>query len=203
MPVRGRLYGDHAEREACLIGGRGPSPLALQRESRGSQDTLLRELRFQVNGVIDPILAGILQESGLGSCSLTLELTESAMVENKQSESGILEELKNTGVKLAIDDFGTGYSSLSYLKRLPVEVVKLDRSIIEGVAQNSSDSAIVQATVTIACALGLEVIAEGVETEEQLAEVRALGCDLVQGYYFFRPLPGEEITTLLANGRHT
>jgi EAL domain-containing protein (putative c-di-GMP-specific phosphodiesterase class I) len=108
-----------------------------------------------------------------------------------------LRALRELGVKLAIDDFGNGYSSLSYLKRFPVDVIKIDRSIVEGLSQDRGDSAIVAATLTLAHALGLEVIAEGVETSEEVAELQALGCDFGQGYYWWTPQPAKETASLL------
>ncbi|HEV3477641.1 MAG TPA: EAL domain-containing protein, partial [Rubrobacteraceae bacterium] len=105
--------------------------------------------------------------------------------------------LRGLGVKLAIDDFGTGYSSLSYLKRFPVDVIKIDRSIVEGLGRDRGDSAIVSATITLAHALGLEVIAEGVETDEEAAELLALGCDFVQGFYWCTPQPAGAMSPLL------
>ncbi len=107
--------------------------------------------------------------------------------------------LQDLGVRLAIDDFGTGYSSLSYLKRFPVDAIKVDRSIVSGLGQDPGDAAIVSATITLAHALGLEVVAEGVETEAEVAELRSLGCDLAQGYYFWRPAPAQETAALLAS----
>jgi two-component system CheB/CheR fusion protein len=103
------------------------------------------------------------------------------------------------GVKLAIDDFGTGYSSLSYLKRLPVDFLKLDRSFVAGLGGRSEDRGIAQAVVDLAYTLDLKVIAEGVETEKQLAHLRGMGCELAQGYYFWKPLPSEATGELLAD----
>jgi EAL domain-containing protein (putative c-di-GMP-specific phosphodiesterase class I) len=100
-------------------------------------------------------------------------------------------------VKLAIDDFGTGYSSLSYLKHFPVDAIKIDRSIVEGLGHDRGDSAIVSATITLAHALGLEVVAEGMETGEAVAELQALGCNFGQGKYWWRQRPAEKTAALL------
>jgi diguanylate cyclase (GGDEF)-like protein len=149
----------------------------------------------------DPQVVGIvrdvLRETGLEPGSLVLEITESVAMNDAALTIAILSQLKNLGVKLAIDDFGTGYSSLSYLKRFPVDVIKIDRSIVAGIGQDSGDSAIVSATIALAHALGLEVVAEGVETAVEVAELRALGCDFGQGYYWWRPQLAKETAKLL------
>ena len=110
----------------------------------------------------------------------------------------ILRELKTLGVRIAIDDFGTGYSSLSYLRRFPVDAVKIDRSFIADITTDPDDAAIARAVIAMAHTLKLEVVAEGVETAEQLALLRDWQCDTAQGYYFSYPLTGEELTRLLA-----
>jgi diguanylate cyclase (GGDEF)-like protein/PAS domain S-box-containing protein len=149
----------------------------------------------------DPQVVGIvrdvLRETGLEPSSLVLEITESVAMSDAALTIAILSQLKNLGVKLAIDDFGTGYSSLSYLKRFPVDVIKIDRSIVAGIGQDSGDSAIVSATIALAHALGLKVVAEGVETAEEVAELRTLGCDFGQGYYWWRPQLAKETAKLL------
>lgn len=147
-------------------------------------------------------VARILRETGLDPCCLCLEITESVVMEDAQSTITTLGELKDLGVQLAVDDFGTGYSSLAYLKRFPIDYLKIDRSFIEALRENPEDTAIVSGVTTLAHALGMRVIAEGVETAEQLARLRGLGCDLAQGNYFSKPLPSEAASELLANGLH-
>jgi diguanylate cyclase (GGDEF)-like protein/PAS domain S-box-containing protein len=143
-------------------------------------------------------LAQILDETGLDPSRLELELTESLLTENINVTSAMLNELKmHIGLKLSIDDFGTGYSSLSYLKRFPLDALKLDRSFIRDVTTDSDDAVIVNSVISLAHDLRLEVIAEGVENEEQLAYLREYGCDRVQGYYFSEPLPAEDFSELL------
>jgi diguanylate cyclase (GGDEF)-like protein/PAS domain S-box-containing protein len=142
-------------------------------------------------------VAGVLEETTLDPSSLVLEITEGTAIEEALSTTATLGALKGLGVKLAIDDFGTGYSSLSYLKRFPVGAIKIDRSIVEGLGHDRGDSAIVSATITLAHALGLEVIAEGVETDEEAAELQSLGCNFGQGYYWWTPQPAEETAALL------
>jgi diguanylate cyclase (GGDEF)-like protein len=139
-----------------------------------------------------------LVQTDLAPESLILEITESTLMEDASSTLDTLRWLKDLGVRLAIDDFGTGYSSLSYLKRFPVDAIKIDRSIISGLERDSGNAAIVSATITLAHALGLEAVAEGVEAEGELAELHRLGCDLGQGYYFWRPASAEKTSALLA-----
>lgn len=138
------------------------------------------------------LVADALGQAGLGPDSLGLEITESVAMDDADFGVGraaaALRGLKDLGVRLAVDDFGTGYSSLSQLKRLPVDVLKIDRSFVSGLGKDAGDRAIVSAVVTLARDMGLEVVAEGVESEDQLHILRELGCDLAQGYYFARPL---------------
>jgi diguanylate cyclase (GGDEF)-like protein/PAS domain S-box-containing protein len=142
-----------------------------------------------------------LERAGLAADWLCLEITESALMGSAIATAGTLSALSAMGVRLAIDDFGTGYSSLGYLRRLPVDVIKVDRSFIEGLGSRSDDQAIVSAVVSMGHALGLSVLAEGIETREQLDELRELGCDLGQGFGFARPRPPEEIDELLTPNR--
>ena len=139
----------------------------------------------------------VLRESGLEASYLVLEITEGTAMEDTPSTVATLRALKELGVQLAIDDFGKGYSSLSYLKRFPVDIIKIDRSIVEGLGQERGNSAIVSAALTLAHAIDLEVIAEGMETREEVAELRALGCKLGQGFYWWTPQPAREMAALL------
>jgi diguanylate cyclase (GGDEF)-like protein len=143
-------------------------------------------------------LVEILDETGLDPTCLGLELTETSIMENTKSAGKLLEQIRKLGVTVAIDDFGTGYSSLSYLKRLPIDTVKLDRSFVMGAATDPDDAALVMAIVTLAHNLRLRVIAEGVETDEQVTFLRLLGCDEAQGYLFGKPMPPEVFESLLA-----
>jgi Amt family ammonium transporter len=140
---------------------------------------------------IDPdivsIVADALQRAGIPPSSLSLEITESVLMEEVEATAETLQALKELGVNLSIDDFGTGYSSLSYLKRFPVDSLKIDRTFVDGLAVDAEDHAIVHAVVSLAHALGLEVVGEGVETREQLHELQRLGCDAVQGYLLGLP----------------
>ncbi|HKQ16910.1 MAG TPA: EAL domain-containing protein, partial [Solirubrobacterales bacterium] len=141
-------------------------------------------------------VAEILARTGLEPGQLRLEITESVLVEEANA-TATLEALKELGVSLILDDFGTGYSSLAYLNRFPLDALKIDRSFIEPLGVRQERSAIVEAIVSMAGALSLDVIAEGVETELQLSEVRSLGCPFAQGFFFARPLSSQQVTNLL------
>ncbi len=139
----------------------------------------------------------ILQETGLEAQYLKLEITESALMGNADSAIITLTQLKQLGIQLAIDDFGTGYSSLSYLHRFPIDTLKVDRSFIKKVDVDGEQLAIVRTIITLAWNLGMEVVAEGVETAKQLAQLRSLRCEYAQGYLFSKPADAEAIETLL------
>jgi diguanylate cyclase (GGDEF)-like protein/PAS domain S-box-containing protein len=140
-----------------------------------------------------------LRESGLEPGSLTLEITEGTLLRDSELLETIFRELRALGVRLAIDDFGKEYSSLSYLKRLPVDVLKIDGSFVERLGDDPTSTTIVEAVISLAHSLGLEVTGEGVESTQQLAHLRKMGCDLVQGYHLARPLPSAEVEPLLAD----
>jgi len=127
--------------------------------------------------------------------SLILEITETTIMEDPEHALAALQRLHDAGVYLSIDDFGTGYSSLAYLKRLPVDEIKIDRSFISSLADDARDRLIVASTVSLGRALGLDVVAEGVEDEQTLAVLQTLGCDLAQGYLFGRPEPDPPLVT--------
>lgn len=148
------------------------------------------------------IIAHVLNETGLDPNYLELELTESIIMKSNESTMAELRELNLGGIEISIDDFGTGYSSLSYLKRLPIDTLKIDKSFVQEVTTDPDDAAIVAAIITMAHTLKLKVVAEAVETVEQLEFLRGLKCDQMQGYLFSKPLPAEEITRLLAEGKH-
>ena len=139
-------------------------------------------------------VAELLQRHGIAPEWLTLEITESALMVDPGRALDVLTRLSALGVRIAIDDFGTGYSSLGYLKRLPVDEVKIDKSFVLGMDQDAKDSTIVRSVIALAHAMGLAVVAEGIETGDALALLRSLSCDVAQGYYFSRPLPQDEFT---------
>jgi diguanylate cyclase (GGDEF)-like protein/PAS domain S-box-containing protein len=153
--------------------------------------------QLQDHRLVDEVHAA-LQDSGLSPDCLTLEITESVLVQDLITTTQALRQMKGLGVRLAIDDFGTGYSSLAYLKRFAVDTLKVDRSFVERLGQDCQDSAIVGTVISLAKTLNLKVTGEGIETAEQLQELRALGCDQGQGYYFTRPLPVEQAEAILA-----
>ncbi len=141
-----------------------------------------------------------LSRHGFDPARLTLEITESTLMTEAAETMVALERLRDLGVRIAIDDFGTGYSSLAYLKRLPARALKVDKAFIDGLGLQAEDTALVTGIVGLASALDFEIVAEGVETERQLKELRRLGCEYSQGYYHSRPLPAAEFETWV-NGR--
>jgi diguanylate cyclase (GGDEF)-like protein len=140
----------------------------------------------------------LLAEAGVEPGRLELEITEGVIMADPVRVGAVLERLREVGVKLAIDDFGTGYSSLAYLKSLPVDLLKIDRSFISGMAHDSRDVAVVHSAIELAHTLGLGVVAEGVEDEETFEALRELGCDVAQGYLIARPLPARELAASVA-----
>jgi diguanylate cyclase (GGDEF)-like protein/PAS domain S-box-containing protein len=143
----------------------------------------------------------ILRETGLDPRCLDLELTESILMHNTETTLATMNELNALGVMFSMDDFGTGYSSLSYLKRFPIDALKIDQSFVRDIPRDSDDAAIAQAIIAMAHSLGIQVIAEGVETAKQIAFLRAHKCDGMQGYYFSKPIPVDKMTKLLQMDR--
>jgi EAL domain-containing protein (putative c-di-GMP-specific phosphodiesterase class I) len=144
--------------------------------------------QFRSGGILQTV-QGALKESGIDPAHLVLEVTESLLIEDPETSLKTLRQIKEMGLKISIDDFGTGYSSLSYLKSLPLDELKVDRSFVSGVPEDADDVAIVTATIAMAHSLGLIVVAEGVETEEQLAFLEDQGCDQYQGFLFSKAIP--------------
>jgi diguanylate cyclase len=180
-------------REACrqartwIDEGRRPIPLAVN----------ISAVEFRHPGFLDNVRS-VLEDSRLGGHYLELELTESSLFQHPESTAFVLQGLKQLGVQVAIDDFGTGYSSLSYLRRFPVSVLKIDQSFVREInADPPVGSSIVSAVINMGNSLGHRVIAEGVETGEQLAFLQGQRCAEGQGYYFSRPLAAEHFVKLL------
>jgi diguanylate cyclase (GGDEF)-like protein len=177
--------------------------LALWRENGFSDVRVAVNLSAQqllVSDLRDTVQSA-LQRAGLQGADLELEITESVLMQDPQRSIERLESLRSLGVRLSIDDFGTGYSSLGYLKLLPVHAFKLDRSFVRDIGKSEKDLEICATAVGLARNLGLEIVAEGVEDAAQAAQLRKLGCHLLQGYYFARPLPGYAATSFLADQR--
>jgi diguanylate cyclase (GGDEF)-like protein/PAS domain S-box-containing protein len=152
--------------------------------------------QFRREGMVE-MVAGVLEKTRLPAGSLDLEITETVIIQHTDQVIVRLEELSRLGVQLSIDDFGTGYSSLGYLKRFPIDKLKIDQSFVRDINTDPDDAAIVTAIVAMAGSLGLQVVAEGVETAEQLQFLKGLGCARAQGYYFSKPLPALEFAALL------
>ena len=152
--------------------------------------------QFQQSTLLTDV-ATALDRAGLESQLLKFEITETMVMDDMAGATEIMKKLNRLGVRLAIDDFGTGHSSLGYIKNFPVHEVKVDRLFVNHLPSDPVDSAIVRAVVDLADAMGIEAVAEGVETQEQLDGLRRIGCHLAQGYLFARPLAGEDLIGLL------
>jgi diguanylate cyclase (GGDEF)-like protein/PAS domain S-box-containing protein len=179
--------------------GSGPeaAPTAPRRDLYVSVNVSARQ--FADPGFADTVRQ-VLAESGLESPALMLELTETALLRRDERLHSDLAELRTIGVRLAIDDFGTGYSSLSYLRDLPIDVVKMDRSFVEGIAESDQRLAVAEGIVQIARTLSLEVVAEGIETEAQRDLLGSMGCHYGQGYLLAMPMPASQAEDLVRNG---
>ena len=151
------------------------------------------------DGQLGERIAGILADTGIAPACLELELTESILMSDVSQAMQILQGLKRLGLAIAVDDFGTGYSSLNYLKQFPIDVLKIDRSFVDGLPHGEQDAQIARAIIAMAHSLNLMVIAEGVESHEQLEFLREHGCDEVQGFLFGRPVPADQFAALFAS----
>jgi len=173
----------------------------LERWSGGDLDDVrvainLSGKQFRESDVDDQIIAAV-DAHGFEKSRLELELTEGTLMNDVENTVRTLTRLKEAGLKIAVDDFGTGYSSLSYLKKFPIDALKIDRSFVSEIDAGGNDRSICAAIIALAQSMGLKVIAEGVETAEQLQHLRFLGCDEIQGFYFAKPMPGEETAAFL------
>jgi EAL domain-containing protein (putative c-di-GMP-specific phosphodiesterase class I) len=186
------LIGDWVMRTACaqtkgwINAGFAPMRLSVNVSAR----------QFQQSAFIATVHE-LLKENGLDPRLLEIELTEGSIMKDPSKAIEKLQELRKMGIKIAIDDFGTGYCSLSYLKRFPIDTLKIDQSFVSDVCVDKDDAAIVRTIVTLGHALGVIVIAEGVETAEQLEYLMSVGCDVLQGYLFSKPLSTEAFGELL------
>ena len=152
--------------------------------------------QFRSKDIVEKI-RDVLEGSGLPPEFLEIEVTERSMMEDMEASIATLKQIRDLGVDISVDDFGTGYSSLSYLKKLPVTHIKIDRSFIADIESNENDKVLVKSIIDMAHALGLKVVAEGIETEPQLEVLRGFACDQAQGYFFTRPVPAKDLTQLL------
>jgi EAL domain-containing protein (putative c-di-GMP-specific phosphodiesterase class I) len=167
------------------------------------------DLRISLNLTIPDLLdlelpdwiATLLRETRVPPTQIEVEITEGTILADPFRVRQVLNRLNDMGLCLAIDDFGTGYSSLAYLKRLPVKAIKIDRSFVMEMCADASDATIVRSTIDLGRNLGLEVVAEGVETQEVWDALRSLGCSLAQGYLIGKPMPAEELTALVSARR--
>ena len=175
-----------------------------QRDFR-ADDSFIVSVNLSARQLAQPDLvasvANALERAGADARNLCLEITESVLMDDAEGTIGSITALKSLGVKLSIDDFGTGYSSLGYLKRFPVDSVKVDQSFVDGLGSDPEDSAIVAAVISLGHALGLTVVAEGVESAEQLEELIALGCDQAQGFFFAPAQPAVDVGVMVGRGR--
>ncbi|MGE4293015.1 MAG: putative bifunctional diguanylate cyclase/phosphodiesterase, partial [Desulfovibrio sp.] len=200
----GLVYGiDHAMLETAC------AQVALWKQRFPGQffeapDHLSVSLNFSGKHLKQPVLIGRIEEAltryGLNPAMVNLEITEHTLMDNPVHAGEMLNKLKEVGVGLCIDDFGTGYSSLSYLQRFPIDVVKIDRSFVTGLEHDRDSRTIVNTVISLGLALGLKVVAEGVETPEQLDILQQAGCRYAQGYLFSRPVSAEDAERMLAGG---
>ncbi|OWW19120.1 putative bifunctional diguanylate cyclase/phosphodiesterase [Noviherbaspirillum denitrificans] len=166
--------------------GLGAIPVSVNLSARQTRDPHL------VHDII-----GALREVGVPPSQLELEITETVLMDNVHANVDLLHRLQTEGIRLSIDDFGTGYSSMAYLKRFPIDQVKIDRTFVRDIPGDGDDEAITTAIIAMAHSLGLSVVAEGVETEAQLAFLRDAGCDIMQGFHIAEPSPPEQVTAFL------
>lgn len=177
-----------AQHQAWCLAGLSPMRIAVNLSAR----------QFQQPGLVQSIVQ-ILQATKIDPCYLELEITETTAMQDVKFSIAVLQELRQMGIQIAMDDFGTGYSSLSSIKHFPLQIIKIDQSFVQDLITNQSDAAIAKAVVALGQGLNLRVLAEGVETLEQLRFLQSIGCDIAQGYFLSKPLLPEAATELLLN----
>jgi EAL domain-containing protein (putative c-di-GMP-specific phosphodiesterase class I) len=187
--------GEWVLREACMQARRWQQEFP-------SEAPLTMAVNISARQVHQPglleVVAGALRESGIDPATLVLEITETLMMQDADLAITRLNELKQLGVRLAIDDFGTGYSSLSYLRRFPVDILKIDKSFVDGVSHHGKEQELAQSIIELGQTLRLEIVAEGVEHEEQLGWLQSRRCNLGQGFLFSEPVDAEAVSRLLS-----
>lgn len=186
-------------REACMQARRW-------RDQFGDDPPLTMSVNISARQVHQPglydVVAEALRESAIDPSTLVLEITESLMMQDADLAIARLNELKQLGVRLAIDDFGTGYSSLSYLRRFPVDILKIDKSFVDGVSHQGKEQELAQSIIELGQTLHLEIVAEGVEHAEQLGWLRSRRCDLGQGFLFSEAVAADDVSRLLEDSSH-
>jgi EAL domain-containing protein (putative c-di-GMP-specific phosphodiesterase class I) len=185
-------------REACL---RGRALQPIRPEEQPLHVAVNLSARQLQRPEIVAETARVLLETGLAAECLVLEITESVMMQDMALSNERLAQLRRLGVKLAVDDFGTGYSSLNYIRRFPVDILKVDKSFVDGVSEGGEESALTAAIIELAGILNLRPVAEGIERADQLEKLLELGCELGQGFYFSPPLSLEDAQELLRTRR--
>jgi predicted signal transduction protein with EAL and GGDEF domain len=184
--------GEWVIRQACAAAVRWPEDLRVA--------VNISAVQFRNPGLMQ-VIVGALANSGLNPTRLEIEITETVLLENKQTTLDVLHQLRALGVRIAMDDFGTGYSSLTYLQCFPFDKIKIDRSFVKDIADNTGSLNIVRAVAALANGMGMTATAEGVETREQLDRITSEGCTEMQGFLFSQPLPAHEIERLFLSGR--
>jgi len=183
--------GEWVIRQACAAAARWPGDLRVA--------VNISAVQFRSAGLMQ-VIVGALANSGLDPTRLEIEITETVLLENKETTLDVLHQLRALGVRIAMDDFGTGYSSLTYLQCFPFDKIKIDRSFVKDIAENTGSLNIVRAVAALANGMGMTATAEGVETREQLDRITSEGCTEMQGFLFSQPLPAHEIERLFLSG---
>jgi len=186
--------GEWVIRQACATAARWPGNLKVA--------VNISAVQFRNPGLSE-VIVNALAASGLDPARLEIEITESVLLQNREATLAVLHQLRALGVRIALDDFGTGYSSLTYLQCFPFDKIKIDRSFVKDITENSGSLNIVRAVAALARGMGMAATAEGVETREQLDSITSEGCTEMQGFLFSRPLPALEIERLFLSGRAT
>ncbi|HYS87967.1 MAG TPA: EAL domain-containing protein, partial [Bradyrhizobium sp.] len=184
--------GEWVIRQACAAAARWPGELRVA--------VNISAVQFRSAGLMQ-VIVGALANSGLDPTRLEIEITETVLLESKETTLDVLHQLRALGVRIAMDDFGTGYSSLTYLQCFPFDKIKIDRSFVKDIAENTGSLNIVRAVAALANGMGMTATAEGVETREQLDRITSEGCTEMQGFLFSQPLPAHEIERLYLSGR--
>jgi predicted signal transduction protein with EAL and GGDEF domain len=184
--------GEWVIRQACATAAQWPEPLSFA--------VNISAIQFRNPGLMQ-VIVGALAASGLSPTRLEIEITETVLLHNKEATLAALHQLRAIGIRIAMDDFGTGYSSLTYLQSFPFDKIKIDRSFVKDITENSGSLNIVRAVAALANGMGMTATAEGVETLEQLDKIASEGCTEMQGFLFSRPLPASEIERRFLVGR--